>query len=631
MDRNSVIGLLVIGAIVIGFSILNKPSEEEMERMKYVKDSIAQAQKERENVEKIVEEKEVEENIITKEETAPDSTLLLKKAAEMGSFGKNIFGENEFYVLENDLLKLTLSKKGGRPYAVKLKNYQTHDSLPLSLFSGDSTIFSIKFPTQQNRVVNTQDLFFDLVSDEKVVYAKDNDKSIALRIQIEEGKYLEYVYTISPNDYMIDFRMNMNGMDNIIGRNVTALDLAWEIYAPQQEKGKTNENNYSTIFFKHYQDDVDNLPMRTKKELLTEDISTQVKWVAFKDQFFSSVIIAKESFTDASLKSVKLPEEDKFLKVFSANVGIPYEGGNKAVDMSFYFGPNHFKTLKKYDDLGLQNLVSLGKHIIRFINRVVIIELFNFLQKYIGNYGLIILILTVVIKMALLPLTYKSYISQAKMRVLKPQIDEINAKIPKEKAMDRQKATMELYKKVGVNPMGGCLPMLLQMPILLAMFRFFPTSIELRQESFLWAHDLSTYDSIFSWSREIPILSGIYGNHISLFTLLMTISTIFSMKMNSQATSGANAQMPGMKGMMYMMPIMFMFMLNSWSSGLTYYYFLANMITFGQNLFFKRLVDEEAILQKLHAKKAKSPKKKSGFQARLEKMAKERGLNMPKK
>jgi YidC/Oxa1 family membrane protein insertase len=287
-----------------------------------------------------------------------------------------------------------------------------------------------------------------------------------------------------------------------------------------------------------------------------------------------------------------------------------------------YFGPNHYTNLKKYGD-GLENLVFIGRNIVKGINKFVILPIFHWLNKFISNYGIIILLLTFIIKMGLFPLTYKSYLSQAKMRVLKPQIDEINAKIPKEKAMERQQATMALYKKVGVNPLGGCLPMLLQFPILIAMFRLFPTSIELRHQGFLWAHDLSTFDSIFSWETHIWGLSTFYGNHISLFTILMTVSTIISMKM-SQSTSMDYSAMPGMKTMMYIMPVMFMFFLNSFSAGLTYYYFLANVITIGQNEIFKRMIDEKKILAQLHAHKAK-PVKKSKFQERLEKMAKERG------
>ena len=293
-----------------------------------------------------------------------------------------------------------------------------------------------------------------------------------------------------------------------------------------------------------------------------------------------------------------------------------------------FFGPNKFKLLKKYNAYKLEDLVSLGKGIIRWINQFVIIPIFDWLSKFIGNFGLIILLLTIIIKIGLIPLTYKSYLSQARMRVLKPQVDELTHKFPKGKEMERQQATMALYKKAGVSPLGGCLPMLLQFPILFAMFRFFPTSIELRQEGFLWAKDLSTFDSILTWDAYIPLLTNIYGNHVSLFTILMTISTIISMKMSD--TGATTQQMPGMKTMMYIMPVMFMFVLNNFSAGLTYYYFLANVITIGQNYLFKQFIDEKEILRKIEDRKTKTVKK-SKFQQRLEEMAKQKAKKPARK
>jgi len=418
--------------------------------------------------------------------------------------------------------------------------------------------------------------------------------------------------------------MNFVGMNNVIASNVNYLDLKWLIYVPQQEKGRKNESNYTAIYYKYFQDEVDNFSTRSSKDVMEKNIPTGLRWVAFKDQFFSSVLIADNSFANGTVKQEAVPEPSKYLNVFTAELGVPYQNAPRdSVNMAFYFGPNKYTILKKHG-MELQELVSLGSWIIKWINQYVIIFLFNFLNKYIANYGIIILLLTVIIKLVLFPLTYKSYLSMAKMRVLKPQIDEINARIPKDKSMERQQATMALYKKVGVSPMGGCLPTLLQMPILLAMFRFFPSSIELRQQSFLWAKDLSTYDSILQLPFNIPF----YGDHVSLFTILMTVSTILSMKINNQAQTSSS--MPGMKQMMYVMPVMFMFILNNFSAGLTYYYFLANMITFGQNAVIKHYVDDEAILKKLHENK-KKPVKKSKFQARIEEAAKQRGYKPPKK
>jgi len=447
-----------------------------------------------------------------------------------------------------------------------------------------------------------------------------------LRLVSEPGKYIEYTYTLKPGEYMVDFDINLVGMTDIIPQNLNALDLNWEIYLPQQEKGRQNEDNYTSLKYKYYQGEVDGFRERSQKDEEANEITTRVKWMAFKDQFFSSVLIADNYFLNAYVQSRKLPESEDHLRNFRAEMSIPYEAdSDETIGFRFYLGPNHFNTLKKYE-VELEELVFLGRNVIRWISQFVIIPIFNWLNKSIANYGIIILLMTIIIKMGLFPLTWKSYMSQAKMKVLKPQVDEINAKFPKkEDAMKKQQATMALYKRAGVSPMGGCLPMLLQMPILFAMFRFFPASIELRQQKFLWADDLSTYDSILDLPFNIPM----YGDHISLFTLLMTVSTIATMKINSPSASGSS-QMPGMKGMMYIMPIMFMLILNNFSAGLTYYYFLANLITFGQNMITKQFVDEKAILKRMEENK-KKPQKKSKWQQRLEAASKQRGAQPKRK
>jgi YidC/Oxa1 family membrane protein insertase len=436
-----------------------------------------------------------------------------------------------------------------------------------------------------------------------------------MRLSVSEGKYMEYTYTLQPGSYMIGFNIHLAGMKDIETRDPDALDMTWESFIPQHEQLKKNENQYTSIYFRHYKENVDFFKARQSKGVQKQDIPTQVEWIAFKNQFFSSVIIAEPAFTNALLQSTSLPETDKYLKNFRAEMGIPFQHlENENIKLKMYFGPNKFRLLKQYKEQKLENLVSLGRGIIRGINQFVIIPIFDWLSKFIGNFGLIILLLTVIIKIGLLPLTYRSYLSQARMKVLKPQIDEITEKFPKGKELERQQATMSLYKKAGISPMGGCLPMLLQFPILFAMFRFFPTSIELRQEAFLWAKDLSTYDALITWSGNIPLL----GNHLSIFTLLMTISTIVQIKMSDTSSS---QQMPGMKTMMYIMPVTFLFALNNFSSGLTYYYFLANMITIGQNYLFKNFVDEKEILRKIEERKSKVVKK-SKFQQRLEEMQK---------
>jgi len=385
--------------------------------------------------------------------------------------------------------------------------------------------------------------------------------------------------------------------------------------APRFEKGIDFERHNTTVYYKFHQDEVDYLSETSSDR---KDLRTKIEWVAFKQQFFSSVIKSNDLFINGIVQTNIDYATDKILKELSAEMTIPYDNKEKETkSFTFYFGPNHYQTLKKQEIADLSRIVPLGWGIFGWINRFFVIPVFNFLDNYIGNYGLIILLLTVFIKLILLPLTYKSYISTAKMKVLKPQIDEIQAKIPKDKAIERQQAVMALYKKVGVNPMGGCLPMLLQMPILFAMFRFFPASIELRQKSFLWADDLSSYDNILDLPFNIPF----YGSHVSLFCLLMTVSTIIYTWQQSQTQT---TTMPGMKTMMYMMPFMFLFFFNSYASGLSYYYFVANLFTFGQMYLFRKIVDEKALLAKLNENK-KKPVKKSSFQAKLEQMAKQRG------
>jgi YidC/Oxa1 family membrane protein insertase len=629
MDRNSIIGIILIALIFVLWSVFNKPSEAEKLRQKRYQDSIAQIQRQQELEQS---QKVITADTLNKKGAVSDSARKEALNSQFGSFSSAAVDSNQFYVLENEKFKITLSNKGGRPYSVQLKEYHRSDSSALILFKGDSTVFGLNIPTAQNRTIFTNDLYFKPTSTQNHISVKKGEKpeSFALRLDAGEGKYLEYVYTIAPESYMVGFKINMVGMDSVVASNYNSLDIVWKSIIPPQEKGHKNENNYTTIVYKHFNEDVDEISARirdnTSKE---EDIPNSVKWVAFKQHFFSSVLIAEDKFDKPSLRSTNFNDTSKFLKAFEASLPIAFDHKAKTTTaFRFYFGPNHYNTLKQYN-LDMEQIVPLGWKWLRWISKYLIIPVFNWLDNYIANYGIIILILTIMIKLLLFPLTYKSYLSQARMRVLKPQIDEINAKIPKDKPLERQQATMALYKKAGVSPMGGCLPMLLQMPFLFAMFYFFPTSIELRQQSFLWATDLSTYDSIVSWTANIPVISTFYGNHISLFTILMTVSTIISMKMSNQ-TQMTDNQLPGMKTMMYMMPIVFMFVLNNFSAGLTYYYFLANVITIGQNEIFKRVIDEKKILAKIHANKAK-PVKKSKFQERLEKMAKERSIQQGKR
>ena len=637
MDRNSIIGIVLIFLVLVVFSIMNKPSQEQIDAMRIRQDSLQQVEVERARQAQLQQQSET-----ATVDLLPDSVMLANKQRELesqlGVFGTAANGEESFITFENNLVKLTLSNKGGRIYSVELKNYKTYDGRPLVLFDGPKNQFGLNF-FAQNRNIQTDQLYFttqapgsSMVSgpevkkgdlgDEK--FNEENpgsEQSVSFRLEVQPGTYIEYVYTLKHNSYMVGFDVNMEGMNQLVSSNQTDLNWIWSFDVPRQEKiSQYGEDRYTQIYYKFYEDDVDKLsPAKAESKNLT-----RTKWIGLKQLFFTSTIIADESFPAAQVKSEPYKEDEAFIANFFAGISLPWESNaSQNYGMQFYFGPNHFKTLNQYkNDMASQ--VYLGYSLVRPVNRWLIIPVFNFLRDYMSNMGIIILLLTIFIKGILFPFTYKSYISQAKMRLLKPEMDEINEKFGQDKAMEKQQAIMSLYKKAGVNPMGGCLPMLLQMPILIAMFFFFPTSIELRQESFLWADDLSTYDSIMNLPFKIPF----YGDHVSLFTLLMTITTIISTRLNSQATSGAT--MPGMKTMMYMMPVMFMFILNSYSSGLSYYYFLANVITIGQTYIVRGMVDENKIRAQILQNKKKITTK-SKFQQRLEQMAKERGIQSPGK
>ena len=615
MDKNTVTGLLLIIAILIGYSILSRPSKEEVARMQRQRDSIALVNRaEQARMAEEIRKAEEQTQLFASDTTATDSIRQRDIQDKFGAFSQAAQGENRFITMENEVMKVKIATKGGRPYSVELKNYKRYDESPLILFDGDSTVFGFKF-FAQNRNITTNDLYFEPQTGSNHIRVTSDSVTLVMRLNAGENAYIDYRYTMKADQYMMDFDANFLNINQLIANNQTVIDFDWQVYSPRQEKGAQNENQYTSLFYKYHQSDVDELA--ATKDNNQKQVATRLDWVVFKQQFFSWGLVAKQSFANADLQANKLADQNRHIKKYNALIGMEFKNNqaNQAIPMSLYFGPNHYNTLKKYDE-GLEQLVPLGRNIIRWINRFAIIPIFNWLGGFINSFGLIILLMTIIIKTGLFPLTFKSLMSSAKMRVLKPQIDEINQRIPKEKAMERQQATMALYKKVGVSPMGGCLPMLLSMPFLIAMFRFFPASIELRQQSFLWATDLSTYDSILDLPFNIPF----YGDHISLFTLLMTVATVFSMKLSSGQTD--TSAMPGMKTMMYIMPVMFMFFLNNFSAGLTYYYFLSNVITILQNEVFKRSIDEKKILAKLQANSSKTVKK-SKFQQRLEQMQKQ--------
>tara|TARA_Y100000589_G_scaffold70913_1_gene63227 strand:+ start:4981 stop:6735 length:1755 start_codon:yes stop_codon:yes gene_type:complete len=581
-DKNTATGIFLISIILLIFNIFFAPE---------------------------IPQENVNSNVFSeeKENTSKNTPLEIDNVI----FKQEKNTETQIKVLENEKIKISISSLGGKISSVILKEFTTHDSLPLDLFVADSSKFNLQFFS--NELVNTSDLNF---------IAIEELNTIKMRLMIDSLNYFEYIYSLTEDDYLIDFDINVIGMQNIISKNVNYMNLQWEMSAPQTEKSKSNQEMYTGVQYQYNSNnEVDYLSFNSTDE---DKINSKLNWVAFKQQFFSAILIAKDGFQKPTILSSKKYEKSEHIKRMSASFELPFNHkSEEQLNFQFYFGPNHYKTLKSYGK-SFEELIPLGWGIFGWVNQYVVINIFDFLNKYFTNYGIIILLLTIIIKLVLSPFTYKAYLSQAKMKVLKPEIDKLNDKFKgKKDPMKMQQETMNLYRKAGVNPMGGCLPMLFQFPILIAMFRFFPASIELRQKSFLWADDLSSYDSIMSLPFEIPF----YGDHVSLFTLLMTISTLMYTRMN---TSMATGQMAQMKWMMYLMPIMFLGFFNNYAAGLSYYYFLANMITFSQQFLMKKMIDENAILAQIEKNK-KNPKKKSSFQKKLEELQKRQEAKMKRK
>ncbi len=614
MDKNTILAFVLIGLVLFVFSWYNKPSPDQIEAQRQYQDSITRIETQRQleirETENLARQQEAEDA------AAPDSVRQAKLENTYGVFATAMEGTESFTTLENDKVEIRLSNKGGRVAYARLKEYDTHDARPLVLFDERESQFDFTLVSATNRVVNTGEMYFTPMQ-------KDAN-TVVMRLSMGEDAWLDFTYSLKPDDYMLSYTIQGTGLNGILAPSTNSLDLVWQQDVRQQEKGRKFESRYTALYYKFLADDVEYLS-EAKND--SKQLSNRLKWIGYKDMFFSTVLIAdnEEGFEATALDS-KLLTADGYLKRYKTNTSLPFDlQGRESTNLKFYFGPNSYAGLKAYDkgvpadqQLDLERMISLGVSVFRWMNQYLIIPLFDFLGKFIGNYGLLIFVMTLIVKLILFPLTYKSYMSSAKMRVLRPQVEEINEKYPgQDKAMERQKATMELYSRAGASPMSGCLPMLLQMPVLIALFMFFPSAIELRHESFLWAKDLSTYDAIVSWNAQIPLISQYFGNHISLFCLLMTITNIVYTKFNMEMTNTGQQQMPGMKIMMYMMPLMFLFFFNEYASGLTYYYFISTLMTIVQTFVFRFFIDEEKLLAKLEANK-KKPQKKSGFMKRLE-------------
>ncbi len=616
MDKQSVIGFILIILILVGFNFLNRPTAAQLEEARR-QDSIAAVEQPRAQEQALIEEALQLQQNTSAADTSAEAIQALEalRNRTYGVFSGVASGDDRLYTIENEVMELTMTSKGGRIASVLLKDYVTGDSLPLILFDEMNSSFGVTLISSDNRVVSTKDLYFQAVE-------SGDPYCFVFRLPVDSVNHLDFVYTLQPDSYMMSFDICGEGMASFLSPGTNSLSIDWKVKMRAQEKGRKFENRYSMLQYKFLEDDVEKL---SEAKDQNKTISSRLRWVSFKDQFFASVLICDKGFSGNELGSAMESEDSPYIKSYSFGGTTDFNlRGSQEANFHYYFGPSQYSILKGFDKgvdaenrLHLDRIVPLGGNIIRWVSTWLILPLFKFFGGFVRNYGLIIILMTLCIKIIIFPMTYKSYMSSAKMRLLKPELDAINAKYPGDsKAAERSQATMDLYRKAGVSPMGGCLPMLLQFPVLVAMFWFFPASIELRQQAFLWAPDLSTYDALISWKGHIPILSGLFGNHISLFCILMTVTNILSTKISSGNTSDS-AQMPGMKLMMYMMPIMFLFMFNNYASGLSFYYFFSSLLTIAQTLLFRAFVNEDKMRAEMKANSTKAPKK-SNFQKRLE-------------
>jgi YidC/Oxa1 family membrane protein insertase len=648
-DKKTIIGILLIVVIMVGWGIWMQPSKAEREK--------AQAQKKHilDSTNKANLEKRISDSLELVKANAPDSSLfkdsvilklpdslqqaaidsiqMAKKQDSLGAFAAHGIGKEDLITVETEKFLLTFNTRGGLLYRNQMLGYQSYTSRfvdkkndTLDLWIPGQTAYGVSLLTEKERIETAQ-LYFATDAKSNQLKVKGNEElrlSFKIFANNDPKKYLEYVYTITGNDNMIGFDINLVGLDKIVEQNIGELPFTWLMITPSQEHEISKERENSNIWYSSMEGDVSQLKGGTKSKPKKGEVKYPLKWVSFKQQFFSTALIPANGFT-SSLYTLGITPgaTDKENKIMAAELAVPFASTpNESFKMRMYMGPNHWNTLKKYD-LGLQKQIDLGY--VGFLNRWLVIPVFNFFAGLKWNYGLIILMLTLIIKLITMPLIYKTFVSSAKMRLLKPDIDALGEKFKPEEALAKQQAVMALYKRAGVSPLSGCIPALLQMPILFAMIAFFPAAFELRQEGLLWANDLSTYDSILKLPFKIPA----YGDHVSLFALLMTITTIFYTKMNSgQMAAQGGIQAQQMKIMMYLMPVVFLIFLNSYSAALSYYYFLSNLISILIMLFIRKfMIDEKKLHAQIEENKKKTPKK-SKWMSRMEDIQKARTEQM---
>ena len=601
MNKNSIIGFVLIGVIMFGFTWYQSKQYSKQAEIQAQLDSIAMVEQ---MAAMALDSAKRAEGLVTDGEMAGVKVLNMP-AYKDSLLTEARLAEEGIYKLSNDKVEIEFTSRGAQLYSVKLNDYKAYDSTDLYLIKPHGSQMGVSVYAGEN--VNTKDFVFHV--------AEHSDSTIVMQLPFAGGGYIQQKYWLTTGSYMMKNELSFVGMENVIPRNVSNVDIDWSVIIPRLEKGYKNEKQYSKLDY-YFTGDKSSEEIARGKDA-SKRIDTKIKWFAFQQQFFSAIMTAQNEFTSADLDARFFPEDDPSHNLMACSAKLRSEiqpGSNVVLPFDFYLGPNDYRTLKSYDQK-YEKIVPLGGWMVNWFSRLIIIPCFDFLGKFISNYGLVILLMTLLIKILLSPLTIKSYKSTAKMQVIKPEIDKLNEKYPNEKdAMKKQQATMELYQKAGISPMGGCLPMLLQMPILFAMFRFFPASIELRQQKFLWADDLSSYDSIVDFGFNIPLL----GDHLSLFALLMAATMFFYSKMTSGQMSN-DPNMAGMKFMsVWMMPIMMFFICNNLSAALSYYYLLSNIITMGMTWYIRKYVVTEDRVRADMMLRAKQPKKKSKWQQRLE-------------
>lgn len=617
MDKRSIIGYILIGIVLIGFFSLNQPSAKDLEAQKHYQDSIALV----ERIKELEREKAEQAELAEFEKQKSDTTNL---------FFNVLNGKEETVVLSNDKVNINISTYGSRVTMASLKDYKNQNGGNVILFDSNDklkngengNVMNFTFESKQGyKNINSAQLYSTPIA--------KSDSSVTMRLAFGADKYIDFVYLLRNNSYMLDLSIDAHNMEDILSSKKD-IEINWQQLVRQQEPGYDFEQRFTSLTYKPVDDGSDYLSeMKNDSEKLAEPIS----WIAYKNQFFSCIMISGEEFNNVTLDSKVIEKGENMLKECSANMTAPFDPtGKQATAIQFYYGPNKFSTLRESsklainpdNDLDLQEIIYFGWPIVRWINRYFIMYLFDGLSSLGLNMGIVLILLTLIIKAIVYPFTKKSYISSAKMRALKPYIDEINKKYPKqEDALKKQQETMALYSKYGASPMGGCLPMLIQMPVFIALFNFVPNSIELRQQSFLWAHDLSAYDALISWETPIWLL----GDHISIFCLLFCVTQILNTYYTSkmQPSMGGSPEMEQqqkvMRWMMYLMPIMFFFMFNNYSSGLNFYYFVSTLISVLIFIYLRKAVKEQDLLKKMEAyaeSNKSNPKKQNNMFARLE-------------